>query len=162
MALAHYQQRGFYDETFEDSGAPRPGCEALVGRLQTLTDDELDRYQKAADAAMLQMGITFQVYGDSRASERIFPFDILPRLIRLDEWRHIENGLRQRIRALNSFLDDVYNDQRIIAAGKVPAALIETATCVREQCRGLKPPKGVWCHITGTDLVRDKDGTIYV
>lgn len=162
MAFAHYQQQGFYDETFEATGIPRPRCEALVSRLQSLSTEELLRYQRAADAAMFQMGITFQVYGDSRASERIFPFDILPRLIGLEEWQHIEAGLRQRISALNQFLDDVYNEQRIIAAGTVPAELIESATCFRAQCRGLKPPKGIWCHITGTDLVRDKDGTIYV
>jgi uncharacterized circularly permuted ATP-grasp superfamily protein len=121
MALAHYQQHGLYDETFQCDGTPQPGCEALVGRLQRLSADELRRYQQAADAAMLQMGITFQVYGDERATERIFPFDILPRLIRFEEWRRIEAGLRQRIRALNLFLDDIYNQQRILAAGVVPA-----------------------------------------
>src|SRR5690606_6293905 len=133
MALAQYKQQGFFDETFDHTGAPRPGCEALVGRLQALSDEELNRYQTSADAAMFQMGITFQVYGDGQASERIFPFDILPRLIRFEEWRHVEAGLRQRIRALNLFLDDVYNDQRILEAGMVPRKLIESASCFRAQ-----------------------------
>jgi uncharacterized circularly permuted ATP-grasp superfamily protein len=162
MALTHYQPAGFFDETFAPDGRPRTGCQAMVTRLQDLTEGELDRLQKSADAAMLQMGITFQVYGDEQTNERIFPFDILPRLIRFEEWRRVERGLQQRIKALNLFLDDVYNGQEILHAGKLPRELIDTATSLRTQCRGLKPPKGIWCHITGTDLVRDSDGTIYV
>ncbi len=162
MPLASYPQNDLFDETFDHDGQPRPGCEALVGRLQMLTERDLAQHQRTADTAMLQMGITFQVYGDDQAGERIFPFDILPRLIRLEEWQHVEAGLRQRITALNLFLDDVYNDQRIIKEGLIPESLIATAVPFRKECRGLKPPKGIWCHVTGTDLVRDRDGTIYV
>ena len=162
MPLAPYAQDRFFDETFHADGAPRPGCEDLVARLLLFSEETLNRYQSAAEGAMFDMGITFQVYGHEQAAERIFPFDILPRVIRLNEWQRIEAGLRQRITALNLFLDDIYNEQRILKERVVPRSLIATATMFREACIGQRPPNGIWCHITGTDLVRDRDGTIYV
>ena len=108
------------------------------------------------------MGITFNVYGDSAGTERIFPFDLVPRILAAAEWQRIEQGLKQRIRALNLFLDDIYHDQTIVTDGVIPREIISTASSFRKQCVGLNPPDGVWCHITGTDLVRDGDGQIYV
>src|ERR1700681_244766 len=108
------------------------------------------------------MGITFNVYGDSAGTERIFPFDLIPRIVAAAEWNWIEHGLKQRIRALNLFIDDIYHDQKIVKDGIVPASIVGTASSFRQQCVGMNPPGGVWCHITGTDLVRDRDGQIYV
>ena len=111
---------------------------------------------------MLHTGITFTVYGDEEGTERIFPFDVVPRIITHDTWAPIERGLMQRVEALNLFIDDVYHDRKIIRDGVVPADVVESSQGYRTECIGLAPPRGVWCHITGTDLVRDRDGTIYV
>jgi uncharacterized circularly permuted ATP-grasp superfamily protein len=122
----------------------------------------LGKRQEEIERALLRMGITFAVYGDTQGTERIFPFDIIPRIVEAYEWGHIEAGLKQRINALNRFIDDVYHDQQIVNDGIVPRHLLEKAKSFREACRGLKPPRGIWCHITGTDLVRHSDGAIYV
>jgi uncharacterized circularly permuted ATP-grasp superfamily protein len=157
-----YNTEGFYDEMFEAGGLPRPRAELLARRLKSLSDGELQRRQKAADLALLNMGITFNVYGHQAGTEKIWPFDIVPRIIDAREWSFIEAGLKQRIQALNLFIDDVYNQQKIIRDGRVPDWLIQTGKCFLKPCAGLKPPRGIWCHITGTDLVRDGDGTVYV
>jgi uncharacterized circularly permuted ATP-grasp superfamily protein len=162
MKLETYQTGGFYDEMFEADGTPRPRAEALVRRLASLSDGELTRRQKAADLALLNMGITFNVYGHEAGTEKVWPFDIVPRIIERSEWNHIERGLKQRIHALNMFIDDVYNDRKIIRDRVVPDWLIDTGKCMLAKCAGLKPPHGIWCHITGTDLVRDSDGVMYV
>ena len=96
------------------------------------------------------------------AWRKIFPFDILPRIVSAEEWTRIENGLKQRIRALNLFIDDIYHGQKIIKDGVIPREIIFSATSYRKQCIGWNPPRGIWCHITGTDLVRHGDGEIYV
>jgi uncharacterized circularly permuted ATP-grasp superfamily protein len=162
MKFDQYQTGGFFDEMFEAGGEPRTAARALVQLIETMTDGELLRRQQSAERALLHMGITFNVYGDSSGTERIFPFDLVPRIVAAAEWNWIEAGLKQRIRALNLFIDDVYHDQRIIKDGVVPAEIIGTASSFRKQCVGMNPPGGVWCHITGTDLVRDRDGQIYV
>lgn len=162
MKFAPYCSSGIFDETFDSDGMPRPGAELLVECLSALPEDDLTRFQRAAEAAMLNLGITFNVYGADGGSERIFPFDIIPRILTAMEWQRIESGLKQRSLALNRFIDDLYNEQRILNDGVVPRSLIESAATLREPCRGFTPPKGVWCHIIGTDLVRDKDGTVYV
>jgi uncharacterized circularly permuted ATP-grasp superfamily protein len=162
MAQFQYQSDGFYDEMFDAAGRPRADCVPLHQRMENLSADDLARRQRAADRSMVQLGITFNVYGDNQGRERIIPFDIVPRIIANQEWDWIERGLRQRIIALNQFLEDIYHDQRIIRDGVVPEHVIATATGFREQCVGLTPPRGIWCHITGTDLVRDNDGKIYV
>ncbi len=100
------------------------------------------------------------MHGDSAGTERIFPFDLVPRIVSAVEWNGIEKGLKQRIRALNLFIDDIYHDQKIIKDGIIPAEIITTASSFRKQCIDMNPPGGVWCHITGTDLVRDGDGQI--
>ncbi len=128
-----------------------------------MSDGELLHRQQAAERALLNMGITFNVYGEGASTERIFPFDIIPRIVaRAREWNGIERGLKQRIRALNCFIDDIYHDQKILKDGVIPADIIHSAASFRPVCKGLNPPGGVWCHITGTDLVRDDHGTFMV
>ena len=162
MKFVDYQSDGFYDELFFEDGTPRPEARALVERIEGLPAGELERRHAAAERALLRMGITFAVYGDETGTERIFPFDIIPRIVTAVEWERIDRGLRQRIRALNLFIDDVYHDQRIVNDGVIPLDTVISSEGFREQCVGLDPPGGVWCHITGTDLVRDRDGTVYV
>lgn len=157
-----YQTESFYDELIDGDGRPRPGSRSLVEMINSLTPGELRRRQEEIERALLRMGITFTVYGDDDGTERIFPFDIVPRIVEAYEWSHIEAGLKQRITALNLFIHDVYNAQQILNDGVVPRELIVKAKSFREPCRGLKPPRNVWCHITGTDLIRHSDGAIYV
>ncbi len=162
MKLGTYNPEVFYDELFESVGKPRPLASVLVRNLESMPDGELIRRQQAAEKALFDLGITFNVYNNQSGLERIFPFDVLPRMIEAMEWDFIERGLKQRIRALNLFLDDIYHDQRIVKDGIVPKELILSATGYRKACRGLNPPWGIWCHITGTDLVKDGDGKLFV
>jgi uncharacterized circularly permuted ATP-grasp superfamily protein len=162
MRFAHYQTGDFFDEMFESGLEPRSAARALSQFIEALPDGELLRRQQSAERALLHMGITFNVYGDGAGTERIFPFDLVPRIVAAPEWTRIERGLKQRIHALNLFIDDVYHQQRIVKDGVVPAEIIRTATSFRKACVDLNPPRGIWCHITGTDLVRDRDGEIYV
>jgi uncharacterized circularly permuted ATP-grasp superfamily protein len=162
MRFAHYDTGDFFDEMFEANLEPRVAARALGQLIDALPDGELLRRQQSAERALLHMGITFNVYGDQAGTERIFPFDLVPRIVSASEWNVIERGLKQRIHALNLFIDDVYHKQVIIKDGIIPAEILRTATSFRQACVGLKPPRGIWCHITGTDLVRDSDGQIYV
>ncbi len=162
LTFDDYDTGGFYDELLDEHGRPRPGAEILVHRIDELPDGELLQRQQIAERSLFRMGITFAVYGDERGAEKIFPFDILPRIVPAAEWDRLERGLKQRIQALNLFVDDCYHDQKIIKDGVVPADVLHGAGSFRPQCVGLHPPRGIWCHITGTDLVRDSDGTIYV
>jgi uncharacterized circularly permuted ATP-grasp superfamily protein len=162
MLFEGYETGNFYDEMFEADGSPRPCARLLYERIGSVGDAELRRYQQAAEQALFRMGITFNVYGDSAGTEKIFPFDIVPRIVAAEEWSPIERGLRQRVHALNLFINDVYHDQKILKDGIVPRDLICSAKSFREACVGLKPAKGTWCHITGTDLVRHGDGKYYV
>ena len=157
-----YDVGDFHDEMFDHDGRPRADCEPLFRRMLTMSWDDLIRRQRAADRSMVQLGITFNVYGDQLGRERIIPFDIVPRIIASPEWQILEHGLRQRITALNMFLQDLYHEQKIIHDGVVPEHVVATAVGFRQQCIGLTPPRGIWCHITGTDLVRDSDGQVYV
>ena len=162
MTFDGYDTEGLYDEMFLPDGTPRPEARLLVERIEALPDGELIRRHQAAERALLNTGITFTVYGDEQGTERIFPFDVVPRIVPGATWDPFERGLKQRIEALNLFLDDIYHDQRIVRDGMVPAFVIESSQGFRPQCVGLHPPGGVWCHITGTDLVRHRDGTVYV
>jgi uncharacterized circularly permuted ATP-grasp superfamily protein len=162
MPFDTYKTDGFYDEMFQPDGTPRPFSRVLFQRIAALNDGELRRYQQAAEQALFRMGITFNVYGDEAGTEKIFPFDIIPRIVTGEEWSRIDRGLRQRVHALNLFIADIYDGQKILKDGVIPPELILTAKSFRKQCIGLKPPKDIWCHITGTDLVRDKDGQYYV
>ena len=157
-----YDTVGFFDELIDEHGNPRPGSQLLAQRLNELPDEEILQRQQMAERSLFNMGITFNVYGDDQGVEKIFPFDLVPRIIAAAEWEVLENGLKQRIRALNHFIDDIYHDQSIVKENIIPKFVIESASSFRPQCVGLNPPGGVWCHITGTDLVRNLDGTIHV
>ncbi|MCB1960449.1 MAG: circularly permuted type 2 ATP-grasp protein, partial [Rhodocyclaceae bacterium] len=157
-----YQSNGFYDELLTGSGEPRPAAAHLCRYLASLEEGEIRDLKTAAEVAIQVMGISFTVYSDGGMIDRAWPFDIVPRVIPLDEWTQVEAGLKQRVKALNMFIDDLYNEQRIIKDGVFPAELLEQSVNFRPQCVGIHPPNGIWAHICGSDLVRDKDGTIYV
>ncbi|MBI1339852.1 circularly permuted type 2 ATP-grasp protein [bacterium] len=162
MNFANYDTEGFYDELIQPNGRPRKEALPLIQQINALPPKELRRRQKAAEHALYQQGITFSVYGDKKGTEKIFPFDIVPRIVPSKEWKTLEAGLKQRIEALNLFIDDIYNDQKILKDGVVPRDLVLSSECFLKECVGLSPPKGIWIHITGTDLVRDGDGEFYV
>jgi len=162
MRFDAYRTEGFFDEMFAEPGKPREGSKLLVQIIESLNEGELLARQAAAEQALLRMGITFNVYGDTSGTEPIFPFDVIPRIVEVGEWQTLDRGLRQRVYALNLFINDIYHDQKIIKDGVVPRELIESADSFRSQCVGLNPPRGVWCHVTGTDLVRHEDGHWYV
>jgi uncharacterized circularly permuted ATP-grasp superfamily protein len=151
-----------YDETFSAPGEPRPICEAFARRLEKLSDDELTSRQESAEFLLRDLGITFTVYGHEAGTEKIWPFDLLPRIIDGHEWDPIEKGLKQRINALNLFVDDLYNDQKIIKDGIVPEGLLKGSKTYREQMMGFHASQGAWCHISGVDLIRGGDGNFYV
>lgn len=157
-----YDPDDFYDELFLAKGSPRPEAAVLIERINSLSIDELQQRQQAARNALFKLGVTFNVYSDTQGTERILPFDIIPRIISAQEWARLEQGLKQRIHALNLFLTDIYGEQKIIKDRVIPEELIYSATGFLKPCVGLKPPQGIWCHITGTDLVRDRDGQWYV
>ena len=162
MNIDNYQTNNFYDEYFIKSNEPRKGPSILLDRIKSLGIKELKKRQKAVENKLFQMGVTFTVYGDKKGTEKIFPFDIIPRIVDKDEWEIIERGLKQRIEALNEFIKDIYADKKIIKDKIIPEELINSSKGYRKECIGLKPPKNIWCHITGTDLIRDNDGTFYV
>jgi uncharacterized circularly permuted ATP-grasp superfamily protein len=157
-----YNPENFFDEFFEKPGQPRAEVKKLIDRVNSFADNELTNRQKAAEAAFMQMGITFGVYGDQKGLEKIFPFDIIPRIINAQDWNLIERGVTQRVYALNKFIHDVYNDQKIIKDGVISKEIILSSVAYRKECLGLNPPKGIWCHISGIDLVRDENGQFYV
>jgi len=162
ISFEHYSTDKFFDEIIDANGRPRPDAAPLVEVINQLPGGDLLRRQAAIERSLHRMGITFTVYGDSSGTEKIMPFDIVPRIIGSMLWKHIEAGLKQRIKALNLFLDDIYHDQQILNDNIVPRDLIENATTFLKPCIGLKPPRGVWCHVTGTDLIRDADGAVFV
>ena len=145
----NYDTEGFYDEYFEPGGEPRPAAHVLLERLETLPAGELRKRQKATEARLFQMGVTFTVYGEDKGTERIFPFDIIPRVIESREWEKIERGLKQRVYALNLFIDDIYHGKKIIKDGIIPKELILSSKSYRAECEGFKPQRGIWCHISG-------------
>jgi len=160
--FSSYEVEDFFDEMYRQDGQVRPCCEALQQGMEQFSAEELGRRQHAARQAMVQLGVTFNVYGDEEGTERIIPFDIVPRVIHAAEWNRLERGLKQRIWALNAFIDDIYHEQKILKDRAIPELVVATAASFRKACVGLKPPHGIWCHITGTDLVRDRDGRLYV
>jgi uncharacterized circularly permuted ATP-grasp superfamily protein len=157
-----YNPGGFYDELISSPGYARAPARTLIKYLRSLSDQELQTRIEAAELAIIEMGITFTVYTESGNIDRAWPFDIIPRVIAAKEWRQIEQGLKQRLKALNLFINDIYNEQRILKDGVVPQDIILGSRDYRKQCVGITPPHGVWAHICGTDLVRDQQGTIYV
>ena len=153
---------GTWDELVDVDGNPRPACGELVRHLEELGVEELQQRQDLAELDIVGMGITFTVYSDGRGIDRSWPFDVIPRIIAADEWRRTEQGLVQRLRAINMFIDDLYHEQRIVKDGVFPADLLADSVNFRPECVGVSPKHGVWAHISGSDLVRDADGTMYV
>ena len=151
-----------WDELLAQDGSPRAAAAELVQQLDGLGLAELQQRQDLAELDIVGMGITFTVYSDGRGIDRAWPFDVIPRVIAAEEWRSIESGLVQRLRAINMFIDDVYHEQRVIADGVFPADLLHHSVNFRPECVGANPKFGVWAHISGSDLVRDADGTMYV
>lgn len=162
MNFNDYNPGDFFDELFVTQGEPRPEAIPLINRINSLGMSEVLRRQQAAQIALFKLGVTFNVYSDNQGTERILPFDIIPRIVAADDWDLLEKGLKQRIHALNLFLSDIYSDQKILTDGVIPAEIVFSASGFLKPCMGLQPPKGIWCHITGTDLVRDRDGQWYV
>ena len=157
-----YDPDGFYDELFESRGQCRDHARSLVAYFQSLSRKELNARKLASEIAIREMGVSFTVYSEGTNIDRAWPFDIVPRVIALPEWRRVEKGLAQRARALNRFIQDLYNDREIIHAGVVPEDLIASSVNYRTECEGTSPAYGVWAHITGSDMVRDADGGLYV
>jgi len=157
-----YDPAPFYDELIARQGTPRPAAKTLTDYLAGLGADEIQARKKAAELAIIEMGISFTVYSEGENIDRAWPFDIIPRVIPRKEWQRIEAGLVQRLTALNLFIQDLYNEQRIVRDKVLPDYVLAQSRNFREQCRGFTPPLGVWAHICGSDLVRDADGTVYV
>jgi uncharacterized circularly permuted ATP-grasp superfamily protein len=152
----------FFDEMFAAQGEPRSHYQVLFEQLREMTRDTFIDRRRAADVQFLYQGITFTVYSDDAGVERIFPFDLIPRVIPHAEWDNLERGLTQRVRALNEFIYDVYHEQRIIKGKVIPAYLVFGAKHFRREMIGINVPRNAYVHITGTDLIRDKDGRYYV
>ena len=157
-----YDPGGFYDEMLEGPATPRPHYRALHAQLAELNRERFEERIRTANAFFLQQGIGFTVYGDDAGTDRIFPFDLVPRIVPADEWSRIERGLEQRLRALNLFLGDVYHEQRILREGRIPPELVFGSRNFRREMLGVDVPGGVYAHIGGVDLVRDADGRYLV
>ncbi|MGF1578945.1 MAG: circularly permuted type 2 ATP-grasp protein [Gemmataceae bacterium] len=151
-----------YDELFTAEGSPHSHCEFLAQYLGNLALDEFQERRTNADLEFVNQGITFSVYSDRRGVEKIFPFDLIPRVIAAKEWEILEPGLKQRIQTLNMFLHDVYHDQKILKEGVVPTELVLNSTCYRPEMVDFEPPGNQYIHVVGTDLIRNTDGEFLV
>ena len=159
----HYEVGPFFDEMFEQDGSIRMHYRAFADRLNALVPDDFKRRREAIDAMFLQQGVTFTTYNDNaEGTERIFPFDMVPRIIPGNEWNVLERGLKQRITALNLFLHDIYHDQKIVKDGVIPPQYILSARHFRREFAGFNVPKDIYIHICGTDLIRDDKGEYLV
>ena len=158
MDLNNYDTQDYYDEYILDSGKPRSEVAPIVEWLQTLSPEELRDYQQTAQQTLADRNVTFK----AGEEEQVFPFDLIPRVIPANEWQYLKQGLQQRVMALNLFCADIYDRQKIVKDGLIPQEIIDSAVNFIPECRGMKPPAGVWCHVSGTDLVRDRDGKWYV
>jgi uncharacterized circularly permuted ATP-grasp superfamily protein len=150
------------DEMFGPEGAVRPAYGRFADRLAAWTAETLNDRQRRADLDLLNSGITFTVYRDDEGTERIFPFTLIPRIVAAAEWRSVELGLAQRVRALNAFLGDIYHDQRCVTDGVIPAAILFEAAGFVLRMVGFTPPLGVYIHVSGSDLIRDQEGQFRV
>jgi len=166
MAVAHSRSvtlpatAPYYDELVDHDGTPRPHCAGLVEALHRIGHEGLAAAGRRRDAIFVQQGITYEADEDGQVvKDRPFPLDLVPRVIPAAEWAGIERGLRQRIRALNAFIDDVYHGREIVRAGIVPWTLVVSRSHFARAVHGIRPPGGVYCHVAGCDLVRDADGT---
>jgi len=157
-----YEPGDFFDEMFEAPGRVRPHYGQLLKRFEALSESEVERKYHLATQTFLNQGVTFTVYSDDQGTERIMPFDPIPRVIPHAEWEHIERGLIQRITALNLFLQDIYHEQRIVQEGIVPEEVVMTAKHFRPELIGCDVAQNTYIHICGSDLIRDRDGNYLV
>ena len=150
IELKEYDPTPFFDEMMVRTNRARPLAKELIGLFRKMNDGELAARQNAADMAIKEMGVTFTVYNEDEGMiDRNWPFDIVPRIIEKKEWDSIEAGLKQRVRALNLFIDDIYHAQKIIKDGVFPAEVLAESKNFRSQCVGMNPPQKVWAHICG-------------
>jgi uncharacterized circularly permuted ATP-grasp superfamily protein len=157
-----YNTGAFFDELITPAGRPRVVARRAVNLLQRLSREEMAARREAAELAIREMGISFTIYSEGKNIDRAWPFDIIPRVISARDWDKVSRGLAQRTRALNCFIDDIYNKQKILFDKVVPAEIVLESGNYKSQCAGVSPRYGAWAHICGTDLVRDKDGRFYV
>jgi uncharacterized circularly permuted ATP-grasp superfamily protein len=160
--FSSYDLDAAYDEMFEPTGRARVHCHSLFDELRAASHTDLGQRQMEADKAFLTQGITFTVYGDNQGTERIFPFDLVPRVITAAEWETVERGLTQRLTAINLFLKDVYHDGKILAEGIVPRDLLYSCRHYRREMRGVHVHRDIYVSVAGTDLVRLEDGRFVV
>src|SRR6266576_6501161 len=153
--FSDYKAGPFYDEMFSAPDEPRAPYAKIYQKLARMVASQFEERRQHADLAFLLQGITFTVYSDGRGTERLFPFDLAPRILPRQEWDHIERGLCQRVIALNLFLQDVYGPQRILKDRLIPRSLVYSCQHFRREMIGLQPPSGIYTHIAGIDLVRD-------
>lgn len=159
---SHYQSSIFFDELIDENGVARAPAKQLLGYLDSLSEDELEKRRITAEATIQEMGISFTVYTGEGNIDRAWPFDIVPRTIEAADWKIAEAGLKQRLKALNLFINDLYHDQNVIKDGIIPEHIIKDSKNFRPECVGITPAYGVWAHICGTDLVRDENGDFFV
>ncbi|WP_405266243.1 circularly permuted type 2 ATP-grasp protein [Cellulophaga sp. Ld12] len=162
LDFSAYETKGFYDEMFDENKNVRPNYKLFLERLQKMSPKKLSTLQHATDRAQLSLGMTFNVYNDDQGVERILHLDIIPRIIDNKEWTHLERGLQQRIEALNLFIQDIYNDQKVLKDKIIPKEMIFSSISYLKELEGFKPPRDIWCHITGSDLIKGGDGQYYV
>jgi uncharacterized circularly permuted ATP-grasp superfamily protein len=160
--FSDYQVGDFFDEMFTGPGVARPHYSKLFARFKEMEREEFERKRALAASTLLTQGVTFTVYNDEQGTERIFPFDLVPRIIPADEWELVERGLAQRITALNLFLHDIYHEQNILRDGVIPKQIVWEAVHFRPEFMYFEVPRNIYIHICGTDLVRDKDGAYLV
>ena len=158
----NYSSGDSYDELISANGSPRTSARRLLNLLSSLDKKELSERCAAAERSIHEMGISFTVYSDEGNIDRPWPFDLIPRVVRASDWKQVSEGLKQRSKALNCFINDVYNEQKILADGVVPAEPVLDSPNFLEACCGVKPAFGVWAHICGSDLIRDTSGKFYV
>lgn len=157
-----YSSSKFYDELINPSGNPRKPAKKLVSLMRSLSEEDIASRKQSAESTIKEMGVSFTVYTEGGNIDRAWPFDIVPRVISSKQWAQAEAGLKQRLQALNMFIDDLYHDQKIIKDGIIPEFILKQSKNYRKECEGMKPAHGVWAHICGTDLVRADDGGFYV
>lgn len=162
LASNNYDPGTFYDELIAGDGSARPHATRLAEYFSDMDPRELDERQRAVDSTIVDMGISFTIYSEGDNIDRAWPLDLVPRAMPGSEWDRVEAGLAQRLRALNLFIDDLYNDRKILKDKVVPADIIDSSRNYLEPCKGFSPRHGVWANICGTDLVRGGDGTVYV
>lgn len=157
-----YSSNEFFDELISTPGNARKPAQKLVAHLKSLSEEDIATRKLAAESTIKEMGVSFTVYSEGGNIDRAWPFDIIPRTISSKQWEQAEAGLKQRLTALNLFINDLYHEQKIIKDGIIPEFILKQSKNYRKECEGMKPPFGVWAHICGTDLVRADDGEFYV